>query len=232
MGSTAQRLRDEAKQERRKDGAKFARMFLATMQTPAWKALTPYAQRLYPWLQLEWTGPKVNNNGRIRFSVRQAADALGCNPETARRAFIDLQRKGFLVVTRCAALGTEGEARGHEYELTEFGRGHDPKPRRLYLEWRPGKEFPVKKAAVHNPTGKGGLKFKSLTYDISPAQLTRPSRPNLHGKTNSGKKGSFPTYAVSHPYSARGVGGEKVPDLSAVTMAGLGFCTLFAEASA
>ena len=102
--------RKQDKRGRSLKGDKFARMFLRTMQTSAWQALSPYAQRLYPWLQLEWSGPHENNNGHICFSVRQAAKALGCNPETARRAFMDLQRKGFLVVTRCAALGSEGEA--------------------------------------------------------------------------------------------------------------------------
>lgn len=206
-------------------GDKFARLFKRTMQTPAWRALTPYAQRLYPWLQLEWNGSSENNNGSIRFSVRQAADALDCNSETARKAFADLQRKGFIVVTRCAMLGTDGEARGHEYELTEFGRTHEPRPGRRYLEWQSGKEFDVAKAATHNPTGKGGLKSKTRTCRISPAQLTRPEGPDLHGKTNGAEKGRFPTYGVSHPYLPGGVGGADIPDLITLT-AGLGLCTL------
>lgn len=225
------------KRGRSAKGDKFARLFLATMQTRAWRALSPYAQRLYPWLQLEWKGPRENNNGKIQFSVRQAAEALDCNPETARKALADLQRKGFIVVTRCAALGTEGEARGHEYELTEFGRRgkqgerEDTAPRRLYLDWKPGKDFDVVKAATHNPTGKGGLKFRTLTYAISPAQLTRPEGPDLQRKTKSAKKGRFPTYGVSHPYLPGGAGEKGPPDLCTVS-AGLGFCPLLHEAAA
>ena len=108
---------------RSQSGDKFTKMFLTTMQSSAWRALSPYAQRLYPWLLHEWSGPKANNNGRISLSVRQAAEALGCNRETARRAFHDLQAKGFLVVTRCAALGTVGEACRHAYEITELVEG-------------------------------------------------------------------------------------------------------------
>ena len=100
---------------RSKSGDKFARMFLATMQCPAWRALSPYAQRLYPWLLLEWKGSHDNNNRRISLSVRDAADLICSHNETARLALIDLQKKGFIVVTRCAALGSTGNARGHEY---------------------------------------------------------------------------------------------------------------------
>jgi hypothetical protein len=96
----AKRLPKTDKTGRSKSGDKFARLFLVTLRSPAWRALSPYAQRLYPWLLLEWGGPRANNNGRISFSVRQAADVLGSHTETARKAFLDLQAKGFLVVKR------------------------------------------------------------------------------------------------------------------------------------
>ena len=55
----------------------FTKLVRNTMETPAWRALRPTAQALYPWLKLEWRGPQNNNNGNIRLSVRQAADRLG-----------------------------------------------------------------------------------------------------------------------------------------------------------
>ncbi len=200
------------KMGRSKSGDKFVKMFLCTMQSPAWRALSAYAQRLYPWLQLEWDGPRENNNGSISLSVRQAAAALGSHTETARLALLDLQAKGFLVVTRCAALGADGCARGHEYELTEFGTGMVPVPRKLYRDWKPGHDFPVKRAKAHNPSGKGG--FENLeSQPTAPGSNTRPqptppSMPNLHDRTNGAKSGHFPTYAIGHPYLPGGVGGK------------------------
>jgi len=128
------------------------------MSTPAWKALSPTAQALYPWVRFEWRGPHANNNGKLRLSVRQAAECLGCNIKTAARAFHDLQAKGFLVVTEPARLGLTGEAKSPAYELTELGLQHTDKPygRRLYLEWRLGGDFAVHKAAANNPTGANG----------------------------------------------------------------------------
>lgn len=133
----------------------FAAMIRETMETPAWRALSPVAQALYPWLKLEWRGPKSNNNGRIQLSVRQAAERLGVGINTAARAFHDLQAKGFLVVTQQARLGLAGQATAPEFELTENPLPHVPPPvgRKLYRQWREGADFPVQKAAVHNPKG-------------------------------------------------------------------------------
>ncbi|MCB6178103.1 helix-turn-helix domain-containing protein [Rhodobacter sp. Har01] len=138
-------------------------MFRATMQSPAWAALSSSAQALYPFIKLEWRGPKSNNNGRIRFSYRQAAEALGIMPNTAMRAFHDLQAKGFLVVTELGALGSDGDARGPCYEVTELNMPERPKGsgRALYHQWQEGRDFPVLKHHKNNPTGRNGRRIPS-----------------------------------------------------------------------
>ena len=115
----------------------FTKMIRATMETSAWRALNPTAQALYPWLKLEWRGPQSNNNGRIRLSVRQAA-----------------QR--FLVVTLPARLGVSGAATCPCYEITEIALPHGTANtgRRLFKEWQAGADYPVIKATAHNPTGR------------------------------------------------------------------------------
>lgn len=136
----------------------FTAMVRNMMETPAWRSLSQSAQALYPWLRLEWRGPKANNNGKLRLSVRQAAQRMGCGPNTAARAFHDLQAKGFLVVTEGARLGLSGEAKSPTYELTEIGLPHGDKPggRKLYLQWQYGHDFPVTRAAANNPKGRNG----------------------------------------------------------------------------
>ncbi|RMD92994.1 MAG: helix-turn-helix domain-containing protein, partial [Alphaproteobacteria bacterium] len=108
----------DRKNERR--GDHYAAMHRSMMDTPAWRALSPVAQALYPWLRLEWHGPKANNNGRIRLSVRQAAEKMGVSINTAARAFHELQAKGFIVVTEPACLGVEGQGTSPAFELTEI----------------------------------------------------------------------------------------------------------------
>lgn len=139
-------------------GEHFTKMVRKMMETPAWRALSPTAKALYPWFKFEWKGPKANNNGRIRLSVRQAAKALGVTPDTAERAIHDLQAKGFLVMTEMPSLGIEGAAKCPAFELTEITLPGSQKPdgRKLYRDWRLGQDFPVPKVASNNPEDRNG----------------------------------------------------------------------------
>lgn len=134
----------------------FAKLPRELLSIPAWRALSPAAQALYPFLKLEWKGPKANNNGKIRLSVRQAARCLGCCNTTAAKGFHELQAKGFIVVTEGAHLGTEGMGRSTAYELTELRLPgtEGPEGRKLYKQWLPGQDFSVKKTMANNPTGR------------------------------------------------------------------------------
>ncbi len=139
----------------------FTKLNRSTMETAAWRALSPTAQALYPWIKLEWRGPDANNNGKIRLSTRQAGERMGCKPHTAARAFRELVAKGFLVQTEAARLGTAGAARSAAYELTELamppGIGRDKQEgSKLFREWRPGADFPAPKAPANNPEGRNG----------------------------------------------------------------------------
>jgi hypothetical protein len=79
-------------------------------------------------------------------------------PNTAARAFHDLQAKGFLVMTEHAVLGVEGLAKSPSYEITELGLPYGQKRdgRKLFRDWRAGADFPVQKARPHNPRGANG----------------------------------------------------------------------------
>ena len=133
-------------------------VFRSTMQSDAWRALSTTAQALYPWLKLEWRGPKNNNNGKIRLSTRQAADRLGVNQKTAARAFHELQAKGFISVTEPTRLGLGGAAKSPAYEITEIELPHGAARggRRLYRNWKVGCDFAVTKASANNPNGNNG----------------------------------------------------------------------------
>ena len=136
-------------------GDHWAKMLRATMKTEAWRSLSTNAQALYPWLKLEWHGPKNNNNGKLTLSVRQAADRLGVGINTAAKAFHDLQAKGFIVACEIACLGVDGSARATSFEITELHMpGTDEHGgRKLYLQWSPGNDFHVQKPNTNNPEG-------------------------------------------------------------------------------
>lgn len=136
----------------------WTKMLRPTMETPAWRALSPTAQALYPWLKLEWRGEKANNNGKISLSVRDAAARLGCNVKTAAKAFHDLQAKGFLLLVSHGRMGVEGKGTPPTYEITELAvPGSDSHSgKKLYLIWQPGHDFAVRAHAPANPKGRNG----------------------------------------------------------------------------
>lgn len=147
--------------DKRNEGRKEAvtAMRLSVMHTPAWRALTPTAQALYVWLKLEWRGAKFNNNGKLRLSVRQAAERMGCNLKTAMRGFQDLQAKGFIIQTEGACLGTEGMGKSPAYELTEIAPSGGQGPgKQWFMNWSEGHDFPVKVMSASNPTGRNGAR--------------------------------------------------------------------------
>lgn len=149
-------------------GEKATIMRLSMMQTPAWRALTPTAQALYVWIKHEWRGAKFNNNGELRLSVRQAAEAMGCAINTAMRAFQDLQAKGFIIQTQGACLGTEGMGKAPAYELTEIpAKGVQGPGKQLYANWSKGHDFPVKMASTPaRPKAKPRRNFEDSTVVI------------------------------------------------------------------
>lgn len=166
---------------RREPGEHFTKLIRNHMETPAWRALSPVAQALYPWLKFEWRGPDANNNGRIRFSVRQASEALGVALNTAARAFHDLQRCGFIVVTEEAHLGMNGAAKSPAFEITELPlpTAQRPEGRKLFKQWKPGCDFPVLRAVPHNPTGRNGkpcLKNEDGPISIFETKFAEPSQ--------------------------------------------------------
>ena len=126
---------------------------LSVLDTEAWRSLSSAAQALFPWLVMEFRGVKFNNNGKIRLSVRQAAERMGVARDTAARAFHDLQAKGFLLVKKGASLGVSGHGKCPEYEITFITNVHNG-PSKLYLTWSDNEEFEIFKHPVKNPTGK------------------------------------------------------------------------------
>ncbi|MEP5155188.1 hypothetical protein [Planktotalea sp.] len=134
----------------------YTKMLRTTMQTEAWRALSSTAQALYPLIKLEWKGAKANNNGKLRLSVRQAAEGLGCSVNTAAKAFHELQAKGFIVQTETGCLSGGPDAQCPCYEVTEIALPHSKGMRKLFLRWRPGQDFKVLKAVTNNPNGFNG----------------------------------------------------------------------------
>jgi len=88
------------------------------MRTEAWRSLNTVARCAYIELAARYAGPG-SNNGRLPYSLREMAMALNVSKMTARRAFLILQERGFIVETKRGAFSLK-ERHATEWRLTEF----------------------------------------------------------------------------------------------------------------
>lgn len=136
----------------------FVPIIRAMLDMPAWKACSPGARLLYISLK-RFLNEKIDNNGKIYLSTRDACKALGTKSmQSIRRWFAELEFYGFIVKTTEGCLGVDGIGIAPHYRLTEcMCDGHAAT--RDYERWD-GDRFVVKKQnpapVVGTPRARGG----------------------------------------------------------------------------
>jgi hypothetical protein len=112
----------------------FVPVYKATMETPAWKALSMGARMLY--LQLKRHHLPNNNNGKIYLSERDALEEMGAvNRDSIRRWFAELEHFGFIAKTAEGCLGVDGKGKAPQWRLTELPTPDGQRPTRDYERW-------------------------------------------------------------------------------------------------
>jgi hypothetical protein len=104
------------KHARSKD--RYVRLPEYMLASPAWQFLDGNCKALYIELARRYRGPN-SNNGRIPFSVREAAAALHIGRSTAQRCFEKLIQVGFIKVQKRSGFSMKGRV-ATEWLLTEF----------------------------------------------------------------------------------------------------------------
>jgi hypothetical protein len=84
----------------------------------AWQSLEGNCRALYVELARRYRGPN-SNNGKIPYSVREAAKALHIGRSTAQRCFDRLIEMGFLKIGKRSGFNMKGRT-ATEWLLTEF----------------------------------------------------------------------------------------------------------------
>lgn len=121
----------------------FVPLLIDTLDSPAWRALSHGAARLYVALRRQYS-PSRHNNGGIFLSQRQAQHALRSNRSQISRWFRELQHYGFIVQETAGCLGSDGKGKAPHYRLTELGTRLGT-PTRDFLSWKGNKFSPPKK---------------------------------------------------------------------------------------
>jgi hypothetical protein len=87
------------------------------LESPAWKSIPGEAQTLYLQVVRRYNG---SNNGRISFSVREAAAVLNVSRGHAKYLFDMLQDRRFIVCTKRGAFSLKTTKDASLWRLTEF----------------------------------------------------------------------------------------------------------------
>jgi hypothetical protein len=95
---------------------RFVQLFHWMLNSPAWKDLDAVARAIYVELTFRYNG---QNNGRIGYSARQAAQDLKISKDTAARGLRSLQAHGFIVVEKRGAFHCKIR-HASEYRLTIY----------------------------------------------------------------------------------------------------------------
>src|ERR1700759_5476088 len=99
--------------------SRYVGLFHWLMQTAAWRDLDCVARCAYIELSSRYRGPG-SNNGKLPYSLREMAGALGASKATAKRGLGKLQDHGFIVLTKQGAFNMK-QRHAAEWRLTEFG---------------------------------------------------------------------------------------------------------------
>jgi sulfite reductase beta subunit-like hemoprotein len=102
---------------KRATAERYVRLTYGMMQSQAWRSLDGNARAIYVELAMLYFGAGTNN-GRIGFSVRQAAQTIHVSKDTAARAMSHLQERGFIVATTKGRFVRKRHAT--RWRLTEF----------------------------------------------------------------------------------------------------------------
>lgn len=120
----------------KKGEGQYAPFPYAMLKSAAWRHLSGAAVRVLMELHTRFNG---SNNGQLRLSYAEAAEALNMGKATVQRAFLDLQEKGFVVLMR---EGNWYHRQAHEWRLTfkpmQALKGRVP-PTQDWRNWRPEK---------------------------------------------------------------------------------------------
>lgn len=99
-------------------GHRHVRICHYMMATPAWKSLGATERAMYLDIAARYAG-YGSNNGKIGYSVREAATNLHVGTSTAKRALDALEDRGFIVATKRGAFSLK-KRHASEWRLTEF----------------------------------------------------------------------------------------------------------------
>lgn len=129
-----------------------ARIFASWVELPTWRPLSPVARALLVEILARF---RPGENGKLAWPVRKAAGIRGVSKATAARALIELERNGWISVTRVAGFG--GKAKPSTYLLAMFKNDVTGEPPSNAFEHLPGEISRVPRSPLSRLRDKAAL---------------------------------------------------------------------------
>jgi hypothetical protein len=132
------------------------RLYHYLMQTKAWQSLKALERSIYVEISARYAGDG-SNNGRIGYSIREAASTFKVGKSSAARALETLQDRGFIVARKKGAFSLKSR-HSTEWRLTEFGCDlTGALPSKEFARWSSENQKPVPPGTLTIPeTGPTG----------------------------------------------------------------------------
>lgn len=131
------------------------------LASAAWQALDGNCRALYIELARRYRGPN-SNNGKIPYSVREAATALHIGRSTTQRCFERLQELGFIKIGKRSGFNLKGRI-ATEWLLTEFPADTTATngiASKDFMKWAPQNSFHSPTSDTHSPTTEPGVDLR------------------------------------------------------------------------
>lgn len=181
------------------NSAKHVRLYEWLLRSEAYRSLSVYSRALLVEVSRCYNG---TNNGYIGLSVRQAALSLNCSDKPIRKAFAELQEKGFLKIktkggfNRKISHSTEWILTQHEYD--------GKLATKEFMRWKSAHVDSSKTSSKIDAKKKTRCTERRPTVVREAKQNPKNSQISLHGGTRVHRNDTFdpnrgvPTY---HTYS-------------------------------
>ena len=103
----------------------------AMRQSIVYEGMPPTAKVLMDLLQMQ-----CRKDRTVSYGVREAAQKIGCTPNTASKAFITLQERGFIACDAESLFNSRTGSKAREWRLT-WMPFLDKKPTHDWEKWQP-----------------------------------------------------------------------------------------------
>src|SRR5258705_6116856 len=148
--------RHEYHKRTRKDARSRGRFVSLTeylLASAAWQALDGNSRALYVEVARRYRGPN-SNNGKIPYSVREAAKVLNIGRSTAQRCFGRLIANGFIRISKRSGFSMKGRVATESLltEIPDDTQATSTTASKDFMRWTPENSFHSPTSDPHSPT--------------------------------------------------------------------------------